>query len=115
MIVQTAIKAAGGIGKIGQRDTFLYKNKRYYLYEAQLSDDPDPESNIRWQSWRVFLFDEQSGSARLLQLEQHNDVNFANPHAKVIGNTLVLTNFVFWDVVNNGTYTGSNLRVINYT
>lgn len=34
MIVQTAIKAAGGIGKIGQRDTFLYKNKRYYLYEA---------------------------------------------------------------------------------
>jgi hypothetical protein len=80
-----------------------------------LSDDPNPESDKRWQSWRVFLFDPESGSASLLDLEQHNDVNFANPHAKVVNNKLILTNFIFWDLPNNGTYTGPNLRVIDYT
>ncbi len=54
--VYGAIRKSGGLGKIGQRDSFIYKSNKYYLYEAQLSDNPDDDDG-RWASWRLFVYD----------------------------------------------------------
>lgn len=79
-------------GKIGARDYFDYKNRRYYIYEAQLSPNND-DSDEAWESWRIFLYcpDNDPYTAVQIPLQVPLDENnqcfaFANPRVVQIPN-----------------------------
>lgn len=92
--VSNAIKSAGGVGKIGQRDWFDYNNHRFYIYEAQTCSH-DFESSECWASWRLFLYDPITNHAQQLTLGGcETNSAFANPHTIVIGNKLILSAFI---------------------
>lgn len=93
--INNSLRTAGAKGKIGMRDSFEYKGNKYYLYEAQLSDDPNTESTKRWASWRIFLYNPKDNKSIVLsKLDPTGNTDLANPRIYINGDELYLSVFI---------------------
>lgn len=117
--VNNAIRVAGGIGKIGGRDSFLYNNHKYYVYESQLNDDPNGDSRARWASWRLFLHSDEVEPNRAVKLgfvaSDDKIIDFANPHVAISGGKFILYSFIPGEGDKSGSkFTGDYIRVFDF-
>ena len=73
-VAEGALRQAGCLGKIGQRDYFYIGSEKYYLYECNLNP------NFDWESWRIALYSPSLKQAKIMGLALGNDADLANPH-----------------------------------
>lgn len=76
--VNDSFHALGYHGNTGSRDKFSWKGKHYYLVESQTSFE-------KWESWRVFLCDNDGHPLTALQMNTPlNSTAFANPNISMV-------------------------------
>ena len=79
----------GGKGNLGDRNSFLWRGKKYYLQEVQgkVGD---------WGSWRVYLCDSEGMPLKKLDFKTPKDAKaFSNPSVSVIRTLPGKVKFVF--------------------
>jgi hypothetical protein len=71
--LDSALRAWNVSGNIGGRDQFSWHGHPFTLIEGQLTKH-------RWESWRIFLYDQTTGSAHPVPVRTHQgSAAFANP------------------------------------
>jgi hypothetical protein len=76
--LDAAVEAYGVAGNIGDRDALTWRGSPYTLIEGQLRKG-------RWDSWRIFLYEEPAGPAYPVRIRTHGgSTSFGNPSATLL-------------------------------
>jgi hypothetical protein len=77
-LLDRAILVHGVMGGVGDRDVVSFKGFDFTLIEGQVIRDD-------WRSWRIFLYDDETGQAEQLNIRTHaGSVAFTNPTVEQI-------------------------------